>query len=189
VTVIAISTALAAEGGWGTKAPILPHPGELIFGVIAFVILYAVVQWKVVPRLEQIFTERAAAIEGGISKAEQAQAEAAAALREYRSMLEEARSEAGRIREQARADAAEIGVELRSQAQAQADRIVAAAQQQIEAERLQAIVHLRGEVGRLATDLASRIVRESLQDEVRQSRVVERFLDEIEASETAGQGS
>ena len=42
-------------------------------------------------------------------------------------------------------------------------------------------VSLRGEVGRLSTDLASRIVGESLHDEVRQKGLVERFLAELES--------
>ena len=51
------------------------------------------------------------------------------------------------------------------------------------AERQSAVTSLRGEVGRLSTDLASRIVGESLQDEVRQKGIVERFLAELEAGD------
>ena len=165
--------------------PVLPHLGELIFGIVAFVILYVVVARKVVPRLEELFSERAAAIEGGMEKAEQAQAEAAAALEEYRSRLAEARQEASRIRAEAQAQGAAIIAELREQAQTEAARITAGAHQQIEAERQQAVVQLRAEVGRLAIDLASRIVGESLEDEARQRRVVERFLDDLDAAEPA----
>ena len=70
----------------------------------------------------------------------------------------------------------------------EAERIVETAHRQIEAERKQASVSLRAEVGTLATELASRIVGESLQDEARQSRVVDRFLDELAASTTANAG-
>ena len=38
----------------------------------------------------------------------------------------------------------------------------------------------------LATQLAEKIVGESLADEVRRSRVVERFLDDLEADQAAG---
>ena len=165
--------------------PVLPHLGELIFGIVAFAILYVIVARKVVPRLEALFAERAAAIEGGMEKAEQAQAEAAAALEEYRSRLAEARQEASRIRAEAQAQGAAIIAELREQAQTEAARITAGAHQQIEAERQQAVVQLRAEVGRLAIDLASRIVGESLEDEARQRRVVERFLDDLDAAEPA----
>ena len=40
----------------------------------------------------------------------------------------------------------------------------------------------------LATQLASKIVGESLEDEARRSRVVDRFLDDLEASTTANAG-
>jgi F-type H+-transporting ATPase subunit b len=174
---------------WETAPPIIPHPAEFIAGLVFFAILYYIVQRTIVPRLEAIYAERAAAIEGGIEKAEAAQAEANAALEEYRNQLAEARAEAGRIREEARAEGAQIIAELRERAQDEATRITAAAQQQIAAERQQAIVQLRADVGTLATELASRIVGEALADEARQSRVVDRFLDELEASETVAAGS
>jgi F-type H+-transporting ATPase subunit b len=171
--------------GWGTKAPIIPHAGELIIGLIFFAIVYWAVAKYVVPQFEKMYAERTAAIEGGMEAAERAQEEAAAALEEYRAQLASARAEAGKIREDARAQGAQIVAEMREQAQAEAARITAAASQQIAAERQQAIVQLRTDVGSLATDLASRIVGESLQDSARQSRVVDRFLDELEASESA----
>jgi F-type H+-transporting ATPase subunit b len=174
------AAALAAANTDPNEYPILPHWGELIFGLVTFAIFYVIVRRAVVPRLETIFRERTEAIEGGIAKAEQAQAEAEAALREYRDQLTAARAEASRIREEAREEAAEIGAELRQRAQEEAARITAAAQQQMQAERQQVFVQLRSEVGRLAVDLASRIVQESLTDDARQQRVVDRFLAELE---------
>ena len=168
------------EGFWATAYPIIPHPGELIFGFIAFAILYLVVWKKVVPRLEVMFAERRAQIEGGIERAERAQAEADAAREQYQQQLTEARAESARTREDARAQGAQIVAEARERAQAEADRIIAGAHQQIQAERQQALISLRGEVGRLATDLAGRIVGESLEDEARQRRTVDRFLADLE---------
>ena len=65
----------------------------------------------------------------------------------------------------------------------EAARITETAHKQIEAERQQAVVSLRGEVGRISTDLASRIVGESLDDETRQKGIVERFLAELESGD------
>lgn len=173
----------AEEGFWAEAYPIIPYPAEFIVGLIAFGILYWIVKSKVVPRFEEVYAQRAASIEGGMKQAEEAQAEAEAALRQYRAQLAEARAEAGRIREEARAEGAAILAEMREKASSDAARITQAAHTQIEAERQQAIVQLRHEVGRLATDLASRIVGESLHDEARQSRVVERFLAELEQAD------
>jgi len=47
------------------------------------------------------------------------------------------------------------------------------------------VTSLRAEVGKLATSLAGRIVGESLEDQARQSRVVERFLSELEENSEA----
>jgi F-type H+-transporting ATPase subunit b len=176
---------LAADDG---GSPVVPKLPELIFGLLVFALLYFVVARYVVPRLEAMYAARTAAIEGGMKKAEQAQAEAAAALEQYRQQLAEARDEAAKIRESARADGAAIIAELRAQAQAEADRITAAAQQQLHAERQQAVVQLRTEVGGLATRLAERIVGESLTSQVTQSNVVDRFLDELDAAAPAVQG-
>lgn len=176
-SVIGLATAEA------DRLPVLPHWGELIFGFVAIAILYVIVQRKVVPNLEKAYAERTAAIEGGINKAEEAQAQAQAALEQYNAQLREARTEASRIREDAKAQGALIIAELREKANAESARITENAHKQIEAERQQAIVQLRGEVGRLSTDLASRIVGESLHEETRQKGIVERFLVELEAAE------
>jgi F-type H+-transporting ATPase subunit b len=195
---VQLLSVLAAEGDSSTlpswlNYPVLPQLGELIFGFVVFGILYFIVAKYVVPRLEQMYSERSAAIEGGIRKAEAAQAEASAARDQYQAELAEARSERARIIQHASEEAAVVAAEIRQRAQEEANRITTAATQQIQAERQQALVQLRTEVGNLATDLAGRIVGESLQDEARQSRVVDRFLAELEADSsqpaTSGQGS
>ncbi len=180
---LAAETEAEHDSFWADAYPIIPHPGELILGVLAFAVLLWIVTKKVVPALERVYAERTAAIEGGMAKAEKAQEEAEAALREYKAQLAESRAEASRIREEARADGARILAEMREQAAADAARITESGQKQIEAERQQAVVQLRGEVGRLATDLASRVVGESLTDDARADRVVERFLAELEQAE------
>jgi F-type H+-transporting ATPase subunit b len=161
--------------------PLLPHHlSELIMGVLLMIVLWLVIRAKVMPRFEAMYDERRAAIEGGMEKAEKAQAEAAAALEQYQAQLTEARGEAAKIREDAKAQGAQILAEMREQAQAEAARIKATAEAQLAAERTQLLSELRREVGGLATTLAGRIVGESLEDDDRARRTVERFLADIE---------
>ena len=47
------------------------------------------------------------------------------------------------------------------------------------------LAELRRDVGGLAVTLASKVVGESLEDEARQRRTVERFLDGLEGSATS----
>jgi F-type H+-transporting ATPase subunit b len=162
--------------------PLVPKPAEMIVGVIAFALLFIVLRSKVVPMFEKAYSLRTEAIQGGMEKAEKAQRDAEAALEHYTAQLNEARGEAQKIREDARAQGAAIIEELRGKAQEEAARITQAAAASIEAERQQALTSLRQEVGTLATELASKIVGEALDDQVRQSRIVDRFLSDLEKS-------
>jgi F-type H+-transporting ATPase subunit b len=179
------TTILAAEGSLN---PLLPHLVELILSLVVFGLLFLAVRKFVVPNFEQAFADRTRAIEGGLQAAETKQAEADARLAELEKQLGDARHEAARIREDAREQGATIIAEMRQQAQTEATRIVEHSHNQIEAERQQAVASLRAEVGALATSLASRIVGESLDDEARQSRVVERFLADLEAESPSTAG-
>jgi len=166
----------------GELNPLIPHPIEMIVGSIAFLLLLAVMKRKVVPMFEKAYAERTEAIEGGIERAEKAQLEAQRALLQYNEQLSSAQGEASKLREDARIQGAAILEELRTKAQEEAARITAAAHASIEAERQQAITSLRNEVGALAVELASKIVGEALDDQARQSRIVDRFIEDLEKS-------
>ena len=155
---------------------------EFIIGTIVFLVVFGVLAKMLMPRIQQTLAERTELIEGGLARADEAQAEAKQVLDTYREQLAEARHEAARLREEAREQGAQIIAEMREQAQAEARRVTEAAQAQIEAERQQALNALRTEVGTLAVELASRIVGESLTEEARQRRLVDRFLGELEVS-------
>lgn len=172
--------ALAAEDTGSDQNPLLPEAYDIIWSVVIVVVIGFVFIKYVLPKFQAVLDERAEKIQGGLEKAEKSQEEADALLAQYHQQLQEARTEAATIREEARAEGSAIVDDLRRKASADAERIVDAAQRQIEAERQAASVSLRNDVGQLATELASRIVGESLADSARQSRVVDRFLDDLE---------
>ena len=184
MTLLERAVVLAAEPG-EAQNPLIPADYDIIWSLVVAAIIALVFYKLVMPRFTAILDERAEKIEGGLAKAENAQAEAEAARAELHRQLAEARAEAARIREESRTEGQAIVAELRQKASDDAARIVENAHKQIEAERKQAAVALRAEVGALATELASRIVGEALADEARQSRVIDRFLDELE-TEVAG---
>lgn len=169
---------LLEGGGFG---PLLPeHTEEIFVGLVLFAIIYVAISKMVVPMFEKTYAERNALIQGGIDRADSALKEAEEALNEYKAQLAGAREEAGRIREDAKAQGADIIAEMRQQAQEESSRLLANAKAQIEAERAHAVASLRTEVGGLATTLAGRIVGESLDDDERARRTVDRFIAEIE---------
>jgi len=171
------------------ESPLAPAWAEIIAAVVFALLLTVVIAKAVVPRFEATYAERTAAIQGGIEKAEKAQEAAEAALQQYNDQLAEARTEAARIREDAKTQGTQILAELREQAQAEAARIKAQGEAQLEAERAQVMTQLRNEIGGLATILASRIVGESLADDERARRTVDRFLADLESEDSQSAGT
>ena len=176
---------IAAAAEAEQKNPLIPEVYDIIWSTVVFLVILFFFWKLVLPRMQKLLDDRAEAIEGNIAKADDAQRKAEAALEQYTAQLVGARAEAGQIREQARADGQRIVAEHKEQASAEAARINASAKTQIEAERQAAVVSLRGEVGTLAIDLASGVIGESLTDDAKAAAIVDRFLADLEASEKA----
>ena len=78
---------------------------------------------------------------------------------------------------------------MKEEGQRQREAIIVAGHAQIDADRRQVTTALRQDVGRIATDLAGRVVGESLEDSARQSRIIDRFLDELDAKSVESAGA
>ena len=126
--------------------------------------------------------ERTRKIQEGLTLAEKAKQQVAQADEQAQSELREARKEAQEIRDKARADGKDIVARAREEAKQEAERVRTAATREIEAERQSAQLSLRSDVGLLAAQLAEKIVGEQLKDRELSARVIDRFLDDLEAS-------
>jgi len=169
--------------------PLIPAVYDIIWSAVCFVVILFFFWKYALPKMQKLLDDRAEAIEGNIAKADDAQRKAEAALEQYTAQLVGARAEAGQIRDQARTDGQRIVAEHKEQATSEANRIAATAKTQIEAERQAAVVSLRSEVGTLAIDLASGVIGESLTDDAKASAIVDRFLAELEATDTTSKAS
>jgi F-type H+-transporting ATPase subunit b len=157
--------------------------------IVAFVVILAVI-WKfVVPPLQKSMTARQEAIRKSFADADDAKKRLADAEAEYKRAIAEARAEQAKAREEAAKTKREIVDAAKAEAQTEAAAILARAEASLEVERRQVFTELRGDIGRLAVDLAERIVGESLADEARQSRVIDNFIAGLEsAPASAGAG-
>ena len=163
--------------------PLAPeHLSEVIVGIILMLLIFLVMWKAIVPAFEKMYDERSSKIEGGMQRAAAAEARAEAALADYQDQLASAREEAARIREDAKNAGAQVMAEARDKATQESARILETGRAHLEAERGQLLAELRGEVGGLATTLASKIVGESLTDDERANRTVDRFLAELEST-------
>ncbi|HZT20018.1 MAG TPA: F0F1 ATP synthase subunit B' [Dongiaceae bacterium] len=81
---------------------------QVVWLVITFAVLYALLSWLVLPRISRTLGERDARLTGDIARAEQLRAEAESTLAAYEKAMAEAREKAqAEIRQAAQAMAAE----------------------------------------------------------------------------------
>ena len=168
-----------------TESNFLVPNATFFVELAAFALLFYLLAKYVIPPINRAMTNRQEAIRKEFADLDQARADANAAEAEFKAQIADARHEAARIREEAREQGATIVAEMRQQGEAEKARIIDNGHQQIAAERQQAVASLRSEVGTLATTLAGRIVGESLEDDERSGRVVDRFLADLDALETS----
>jgi F-type H+-transporting ATPase subunit b len=159
----------------------LPHPAEIIVGLVAFALLVYVGYRYAWPNFVSSHEDTKKQIESGIAKAEAMEADAKAELARSRQRLAGVDGETARIRDDARADAERIGQDMDRRAQEEAERIRAQGQQSLEASRSRTVSDLRAATGRQSVELARRIVESSLSDDESKGASVDRFLDELEA--------
>lgn len=157
---------------------LVPEPNEVIWGGLAFLIVFGALAWKGVPAIKKTMADRTERIRGDLEGAEAAKAEATRVLEEYRAQLADAKSEAGRIIEEARqqGDAVRREQEQRLQTELAAMRERAAAD--VEAAKAQAIADLRGEVANLAIGAAEVVVGRNLDRET-QTQLVEQYIASV----------
>lgn len=112
---------------------------------------------------------------------------------EFAKAIAEARAEASKIREEANRQRLATIESAKTEARTAAEAVTKQAEERLALQQRQIAAELRRDLGKLAVELAGRIVGESLADEELQRRVVDRFLAELEqdasTATTAGQAS
>ena len=174
---------LAAESA-AEKNPILPDMAELVFGGLAFLIVFGVLAKFAFPALNKMLAQRTEKIQGEMEKAEAARTDADRLLAEYRQQLAGARDEANRIIDEARKTADGLRKDLQAKAEQESQATVARAQEEIRAERDRVFQELRGQVGVIAVELAGRVVGASLDPKTH-----EKLIDEYISQVAGGNGS
>jgi len=165
--------------------PILPSANELLWGSIAFIIVFVLLAKFAFPNAAKALRDRTEKIRGDIEFAEKDREEAAGLLADYRAQIASAREESTRILEDARRTAEQVRTELKARAEEESARMIERAREDIAGERERAIAEIRREVGTLAVDLAGRVIGDSL-DRDRQLSLVDRFIDELAPREGSG---
>ena len=170
--------AFAAEGESEGIGAILPNMTEFIPMLIAFIIV-AIVLWKLGwPMFDKMLAKRENTIKEALEKSEAARIESERVLAEYKQQLEKARQEANAIVAEAKQMGERVRADITSQAQSEAENIIAKAREAVAAEKKSAIAELQGSVADLTVQVATRVIGQDFSDDDHR-KLIERSIEEV----------
>lgn len=154
-------------------------PGLFIMQAVILLILIVLMRkfaWK--PILNSI-NDREEGIKNALESAEAAKKEMQNLQANNERILNEARAERDAMLKEARTLKNNMISDAKSEAQAEADKIVAQAQATIESEKKAAIADLKSQVGELSIEIAEKVVRKQLSDKEKQLELVDSMLGDV----------
>jgi|SRR5919204_2083026 F-type H+-transporting ATPase subunit b len=179
---IPLLAALLLQEGEAPRTPFDINGGVIIWTVVIFVILLALL-WRLgYPALLRMVEERERRIQKQLDDAERANAEAQRLLEEHKKQIAAARNEAQDILSKAKAVAQKERETLLAKAREEYEGLLARARKDIEAEKDKAILELRREAVELSIAAASRVIEANLDTEANR-RLVTEFLESLGKAE------
>lgn len=157
---------------------ITPDTGTIIWTVITFLILLALLAKFAWRPLLQILEERERTIRDSLEGAERARVEAHESLRQNQELVAGARRETAAIIEQGKREAESLRGEILAQARREAQDLVEQGKRQVQFEQKQAMEQLRRQVADLAIQAAERLIARSL-DEDKQRELVDDYVNSL----------
>ncbi len=150
----------------------------LVVQMLVFALLVWFTMRFVWPHILGAMEARSRKIAQGLAAAEKGQQELAQAREKGEEIIREARERAHQIIDQAQNRANDIVEQAKTAASSEGDRLVAAAQQQIELDTTRAREALRREVGRLAVNTASKLIEREI-DPRKHADLIEKLAAQI----------
>lgn len=154
---------------------LIPSFGLLIWTLLSFFILVFILKkfaWK--PILNSL-KERENGIADSLATAERAKAEIAQFKNENEVMMAKAREERAELLKEAKITRDRLINEAKEQAKLEANRIIADAQEAINNQKMAALTEVKNQVGKLALDVAEKVLRRELGDKAGQ----EKFINDL----------
>ncbi|MTH54017.1 F0F1 ATP synthase subunit B [Bacillus mangrovi] len=153
------------------------NTGDIIFQLLSFLILLALLKrfaWK---PLMGIMQQRAEFIADEIDSAEKRNSEAAKLIEEQRELLKQARLEAQNLIENAKKIGEQQKEEIVIAARNESARLKESARKEIEQEKEQAVAALRSQVASLSVMIASKVIEKELNEQA-QEKLISDYLKE-----------
>ena len=171
------------EGCLEAPNPIRPETTEIIWGGAAFIVLLALMKWKLFPVVKNLMDQRTQRIQDSLDEADRERAEAAEVRARYEAELADAKAEAARLVDEARDQAAAVRADLQSRAEADIADMRERAAADVEASKRQAIADLQSEVSDIALGAAEAVLGRSLENPEMQRQLVDDYIASVGAGQ------
>lgn len=158
-----------------------PDFGLIFWMFLAFAVLFFIL-WKWAwPVILKTVDQRADLIDKGVEYAQSAKEQLDNARQDAQEVLNEARRQQADILREADRLKTQIIEQARAAAGIEAQKVMDNAKQQIEQQQKEAQQQFRNQVSEFALDIASKVVKDRLSDDEKQTQLVNSLLDEIES--------
>ncbi len=158
--------------------PLLPATSEIVWGSIAFLVVFAALAKFGLPAARKAIEARTSKIEGDLKAAADAKVAAEKEGATYRAQLGDAKGEASKIVEDARAQAETVRKDVLARAETEAAdiRFKAAADADAQGDRVK--LELQSHVRGLSIDLAEKVVGKNL-DRATNEALVDQYISQL----------
>ncbi|MFJ7726022.1 F0F1 ATP synthase subunit B [Neobacillus sp. NPDC097160] len=153
------------------------NTGDIVFQLIMFIILMALLKKFAWGPLMGIMKEREAHVANEISAAENSRQEAKKLLEEQRSLLKEARTDAQGLIESAKKQGDLQREEIIATARGEAERLKESAKLEIEQQKEKAVAAIREQVASLSVLIASKVIEKEL-SAADQEQLINQYIQE-----------
>mgnify|MGYP001276548748 FL=1 len=153
--------------------------GLFFWQLLIFIFLLLLLKkfaWK--PILDSV-NERESFIKNAMLEAEKARNEMASIEESNQKVLKEARAEREALLKDARATGAEMIAQSKIDAQTEANKIIAQAQETIRNEKRAAVNELKNQVAQISLEIAEKVIDKELDNKNKQAELVDKFLKDV----------
>lgn len=158
---------------------IKPEPGLLIWTTIIFLLFWYLMSRFAFKPIAESLKKRELDIQNSLDEAKRAREEMSHLQAENEKLLAQAREERSAILKEAKEAKDEIIAEAKERANAEYKRKVESALQDIENQKMAALVALKNEVGNMAVDIAEKLLRKELANKSEQEAFAKSLAENI----------
>lgn len=158
---------------------LLPHFGLIIWTLVSFLIVFFILKKFAWPMILSGLNEREANIANSIASAEKVKQEMAQLKSDNEALLAQAREERASMLKEAKDIKDKMINDAKAEASAQAAKIIADANANIQHQKMAALTEIKNQVGAMVVEISEKILRKELSDKANQEQYISKLAEEI----------